>query len=282
MSVYKSFAVAGGGRVGLPIVNALAARNASVVLLLRPGSSTKTVPSGVQVAEVDFTDAEAVAAVLKQHKVDVVLATTGLTAAAAQKSVVDAAKLAAVKLFVPSEYGSPTDGYTEGRWFPKTEIAAYLKSLNIPTAKIYNGAFMEFIPFLVDYTPGGKIKVVGAGDTPVSFTSIPDITGFVAHILTTLPPSALENQIFRIEGERCTLNGLAEKLNTTIERVEEITGEAGEQKTWLQTIMNAGVASTGWDQVAKVERTTGNEAAGSANKLWEGHKWRSIKEALGL
>ncbi|KAF8146402.1 hypothetical protein K438DRAFT_1869623 [Mycena galopus ATCC 62051] len=282
MSAYKSFAVAGGGRLGLPIINALAARNASVVLLSRPGYSTKTVPSGVQVAEVDFTDTEAVAAVLKQHKVDVVLATLGPTAAAAQKPLVDAAKLAVVKLFVPSEYGTPTDGYTEGRWVAKAEIAAYLKSLNIPSARIYNGVFMEFIPWLVDYTPGGKIKVVGAGDTPVSFTSVLDIAGFVAHILTTLPPSALENQVFRLEGERCTLSSLAAQFNTTVERVEKITGEGGEQKTGLQVMMNSGAGTTGWDEVAKVEHTTGSEATGSANKLWEGHEWRSIKEVHGL
>ncbi|KAJ7889830.1 hypothetical protein B0H14DRAFT_3429317 [Mycena olivaceomarginata] len=56
---------------------------------------------------------------------------------------------------------------------------------------------------------GGKIKVVGKGETQVSFTSITDIAGFVAHILTTAPPSELEDRILRLEGARSTLNGLA-------------------------------------------------------------------------
>jgi hypothetical protein len=153
MSVYKSFAVVGGGTVGLPIVNALAAKDVAVVLLSRPGSSKKTVPSNVQIVEVDFADAAAVAEKLKQHKVDVVLATTTTTAAGAQNTLVDAAKLAAVKLFVPSEYGMPTEGHSEGPLGAKAQIAgqniaysspvqthflaAYLKSVGIPSTRIY-------------------------------------------------------------------------------------------------------------------------------------------------
>jgi hypothetical protein len=47
--------------------------------------------------------------VFKEHKVDVVLSTVTTAATAAQKSLVDAAKLAAVKLFLPSEYGFVTE-----------------------------------------------------------------------------------------------------------------------------------------------------------------------------
>ncbi|KAJ7678477.1 hypothetical protein B0H17DRAFT_1206718 [Mycena rosella] len=79
MSTYKSFAVVGGGLIGLPIVNALVAQNISVVLLSRPEGSTKT-----------------------EHKVDVVLSTVTTMAAAAQTSLVEAARLTGVKLFAPS------------------------------------------------------------------------------------------------------------------------------------------------------------------------------------
>jgi hypothetical protein len=47
--------------------------------------------------------------VFKEHKVDVVLSTVTMAATAAQKSLVDAAKLAAIKLFLPSEYGLVTE-----------------------------------------------------------------------------------------------------------------------------------------------------------------------------
>ncbi|KAF8207136.1 serine carboxypeptidase S28-domain-containing protein [Mycena galopus ATCC 62051] len=263
MSAYKSFAVAGGGTVGIPVVNALAAKNVPVVLLSRPGSSAKAVPSGVQVIQVDFSNAEAVAAVLKEHRVDVVLSTLTTAAVVAQRSLVDAAKLAAVKLFVPSEYGIPTDGHTEGPLAAKNEIAAYLKSLNIPSTRIYTGPFIE-------------------GETPASFTAIPDIAGFVAHVLTTLPASELEDRILRLEGERSTLNGLATLFNTSVEHVEGFTGDpTSEFKTGLHLALNSGAESTGWDGVKKAEGT-GSNAAGSGNALWPGHQWKSIKEVHNL
>jgi hypothetical protein len=61
------------------------------------------------VVQVDYNDVAATAAVFKKHKVDVVIATLGKAAVLVQKPLVDAAKLAAVKLFVPSEFATPTD-----------------------------------------------------------------------------------------------------------------------------------------------------------------------------
>ncbi|KAF7330292.1 NmrA domain-containing protein [Mycena venus] len=282
MTSYKSFAVIGAGTVGLPIVNALAAtKDVSVILLSRPGSSAKTVPSSVKVVQVEFNDAAAVAAVFKEHKVDVVLSTITTTASAAQKSLVDAAKLAAIKLFVPSEYGLPTEGHKDGPLGEKNQIAAYLKSSGIPSTRIFTGLFTEFIPWLVDYSNGGKIKVVGKGEAPVSFTSVPDIAGFVGYVLTNLPPSELEDRILRLEGERSSLNGLATQFKTSVEHVDSITGDAGEFKTGLQHEMDVGAGSTGWDVVKNAEGT-GSNAAGSANALWPGHQWKSIKEVHNL
>ncbi|KAJ7352397.1 hypothetical protein DFH08DRAFT_858788 [Mycena albidolilacea] len=281
MSVYKSFAVVGGGAIGLPIVNALAAKNVAVILLSRPGSAQKTVPSGVQIVQVDLTDAAAVAAVFKEHRVDVVLSTVTTTATAAQKSLVDAAKLAAIKLFLPSEYGFVTEGHAEGLLAAKDHIAAHLKSAGIPSTRIYTGLFIEYIPWLVDYSSGSKIKVIGKGEAPLSVTSVADIAGFVAHVLTTVPPSELENRSLRLEGERTSLNDLAVQLKTSVERVDSIGGEGGEFKTALQLNIGSGGGSTGWNVVNKVEGT-GSNAAGSGNALWPGHQWQSIKEVLKL
>ncbi|KAJ7144906.1 hypothetical protein C8R43DRAFT_890976 [Mycena crocata] len=286
MSAYKSFAVIGGGTIGLPIVGALAAQNVSVVLLSRPKSASKPVPAGVAVAEVDFNDAAGVAAVLQKHQVDVVLVTTATTAAGAQKPLVDAAKVANVKLFVPSEFGAPTDGPTEGNnkiegpLGAKNKIAEYLKGVGIPSARFFTGLFIEYVPWLVEFSDG-KIKLVGKGEAPVSFTSIADIAGFVAHVLTTLPPAELEDRIFRLQGDRANLASLGPLFNATIEHVAAIKGEEGEFKTAMQIGMDTGAGSTGWDGVRKVEGT-GASAAGSANALWPGHHWKSIKEVHGL
>ncbi|KAJ6467447.1 hypothetical protein C8R45DRAFT_1171931 [Mycena sanguinolenta] len=281
MSGYKSFAVVGAGKIGLPIVRALAAQNVSVVALSRPESATKEFPPGVQIAKVDLHDVAAISAVLKAHKVDVVLSTVPTSAAATQKPLVDAAKLAKVKLFAPSEYGMPSDGYSEGVQGEKNKLVEYLKTVGIPSTRFYTGMFLDTILPLVGYSENKKITIVGKGEAPVSLTSIPDIAGFVTYVLTTLPPSELENSIFRLEGDRLSLNDLATQLKATVEHVDSIDGAAGPFRTYLLEILDRGAGSTGWDEAKKTEGL-GINAAGSSNALWPGHHWRTAKEVLNI
>ncbi|KAJ6570253.1 hypothetical protein DFH09DRAFT_1261262 [Mycena vulgaris] len=269
MPTYNSFAVVGSGTIGLPILNALAAKHVSVLLLSRPESSAKTIPAGVQVAKVDLTDAPAIAAVLKQHKVEVVLSTIGTMGAAAQKPLVEGAKLAGVQLFAPAEYGNTTEGYTEGVLGDKNRIAEDLKAAGIPSARFYTGLFIEIVPWLLGYAEHGQVRIVGKGEAPVSFTSISDIAGFVAHVLTALPRSELEDRVFRLEGERASMNDVGALFKTAVEHVESIAGEGGESRTFLLALADSGGFSTG-------------KAAGSANALWPGHEWQTIKEVLKL
>ncbi|KAJ7660916.1 hypothetical protein DFH06DRAFT_1089329 [Mycena polygramma] len=290
MSAYRSFAVVGGGTIGLPIVGALATHNVSVILLSRPGSSTKSVPPTVQVVHVDYSDAAAVSAVFNQHKIDVVVSTVNIKALSAQKALADAAKIAGVKLFLPSEFGAASDAQPEGfhdttlGTGDKHKAAEYLKFLNIPSTRIFPGLFIEYIPWVLGYADDGKVRIVGKGEAPASFTSIDDIAGFVAYILMALPPSHLENQIFRLEGDRASLNELGTRFNTTVEHVDRITGEnveEAEAKTILSGLLSSGAANPGWDAANGVERS-GSEAAGSGNAVWPGHHWKTIKEVLHI
>ncbi|KAJ6549266.1 hypothetical protein DFH09DRAFT_1039456 [Mycena vulgaris] len=280
MSSYKSVAVVGAGRLGARILSALAAtEKISVILLSRPGSS-KTVPPGVLVVPVDYTDVNAVSSVFKEHKVDVVLSTLGHEGAGMQKSLADAAKLAAVKLFVPSEFGAPTHGHTVEAYKAKNDIAAHLRSLGIPSTRIYTGCFTEFLPFIASYADG-KITIIGKGDAPISYTSLADIAGFVAYVLTTVPSAQLENRILRLEGDRASWNDVAKLFKASVERVESFTGKDAEMRTDLLTLFETGAGSTGWDEPNKRDGS-GSEAAGSANGLWPGHHWQTIKEVHSL
>ncbi|KAJ6549845.1 hypothetical protein B0H19DRAFT_1211410 [Mycena capillaripes] len=282
MSSYKSFAVIGAGTLGSRIVAAFAAQNIPVVVLARPGSkSTEMLPAGVKLAIVDTSDAAAVAAIFKKHTIDVVLSTVTGHGLGAQKSFIEAAKAANIKLFVPSEYGVPTEGLNEGVWAEKNKIAEHLKSAGIPSLRIYNGAFTEYIPWIFLNADTKKIHIVGKGEAPLSATSLPDVAGFVVHVLTTLPSAELENKIFRIEGDRTKANDLGALFKTTVEYVTEILGEMGDIKTLVATELDSGLGSTGWNAVTKSEGT-GDAAAGSANKLWPGHHWKTIKEVHGL
>ncbi|KAF8200442.1 hypothetical protein K438DRAFT_1582483 [Mycena galopus ATCC 62051] len=282
MSSYKSFAVIGAGALGSRIVAAFAAQNLPVVVLARPGSkSTDKLPAGAKLATVDTSDAAAVAAVFKEHTVDVVLSTVTGHAIGAQKAFIEAAKAANIKLFVPAEYGVPTEGLNEGIWAEKNQIAEQLKSAGIPSLRIHNGLFTEYIPWLFLNAETKKIHIVGKGEAPLSTTALPDVAGFVVHVLTTLPSAELENKIFRIEGERTKANDLGGLFKTTVEYVTEIPGEMGDMKTIVATELDSGLGSTGWSVVTKSEGT-GDAAASSANKLWPGHHWKTIKEVHGL
>jgi hypothetical protein len=66
-----------------------------------------------------------------------VLSTVTGYAIGAQKSLVEAAKAANIKLFVPSEYGVPTEGLDTGIWAEKNQVAEQLKSAGIPSLRIY-------------------------------------------------------------------------------------------------------------------------------------------------
>ena len=112
---------------------------------------------------------------------------------------------------------------------------------------------------------------------PITLT----VTGFVAYILTTLPPSKLKNRIFRLQGDRASLNDLGAQFKTSVEHLDRIPGDAGALKTELLSLLGSGAGSTGWDEANKVEKT-GNDAAGSANGLWSDHRWRSIREVHNL
>ncbi|KAJ7115037.1 hypothetical protein C8R44DRAFT_740358 [Mycena epipterygia] len=282
MSSYKSFAVIGAGALGSRIVAAFAAQNLPVVVLARPGSkTTDKLPAGAKLATVDTSDAAAVAAVFREHAVDVVLSTVTGHALGAQKSFVEAAKAANIKLFVPSEYGVPTEGLNEGIWAEKNQIAEQLKSAGIPSLRIHNGLFIEYIPWVFMNAETKKINIVGKGEAPISVTALPDVAGFVVHVLTTLPSAELENKIFRIEGERTKANDLGALFKTAVEYVTEIPGEMGDIKTKVAIEFESGLGSTGWSVVTKSEGT-GDAAANSANKLWPGHHWKTIKEVHGL
>ncbi|KAJ7740098.1 hypothetical protein B0H16DRAFT_1378637 [Mycena metata] len=287
MSAYKSFAVVGAGLIGLPIVGALAAQNVSVIVLSRPGSAAKPVPPGVQIIQVDYEDTAAVSAVFNRHRVDVVLCTVNNAVVGIQRPLADAAKRAGVQLFVPSEYATPTDGQPEGSDNPaggtgaKNKIAKYLRTVNLPSVRVFTGPFIESIPYLVGYPEQGKVTIVGKGEVPVSVTAVADISGFVAYVLTHLPPFELQNRIFRLEGERIRMNDLGPLFNTSVEHVDRIPGEVGERRTALLKLLDSGAGSTGWDEAHKRERS-GDDAAGSGNALWPGHRWKGIKEVLNL
>ncbi|KAI6005027.1 hypothetical protein F5J12DRAFT_121415 [Pisolithus orientalis] len=277
----KSFAVAGvGNTVGLPIVKSLLARNARVIVLTRP-SSKKTFPEGAKAVPVDYFNHDALTAALRENAVDVVISTLSGDGFNAQYKLADAAKAAGVKLFVPSEFGMPTSGATEGVLGEKNKLAAYAQSIGLPITRIYDGLYQEFLPFMVGVPEAGKFLIKGSGNEPLSLTAIPDVGEYLAYVLTTLPIEQLSNAELRIQGERSTLRELSKLYDAPVEFVESIPKDIprADGREWLQAYTAKGAMSTGYDITVGKDDP---ELAGSANKLFPGFHFKTVKETLAL
>jgi saccharopine dehydrogenase-like NADP-dependent oxidoreductase len=114
MSKLTSVAFIGSGYIGSFILSALAAQASppSTLIVLSRNPESKKLPPGVKAIKVDdYGDVDSVTKILVKYKIDAVVSTVSPAPAAiqAQKQMADAAKKAGVKLFVPSEFGSPTD-----------------------------------------------------------------------------------------------------------------------------------------------------------------------------
>lgn len=283
MSLYTSFAVAGAGpTIGGRIVKALLERGASVVALARPSSTSISSPllEGAKIVTADYADVKAVASILREHKVEVLISALAYGALPSQSTIADAAKEAGVKLFVPSEFGLPTEGGKGGHLVIKSQFADYLKSLSIPSLRFYTGMFIEFIPQFTGVDTG-KFLVLGKGEASFSTTALDDVAGFTAHVLTSLPPAQLHDATFRIEGERTSFNkvgALYASKNIPVEHVTSLP-EGYVKQTLLQGLFEKGLGSSGWDNYADKDFP---ENANSGNAAWPGHQWKSVKEVLEL
>ncbi|KAG1874152.1 NAD(P)-binding protein [Suillus tomentosus] len=284
MSPYTSFAVAGAGpTIGGRIVKALVEQGASVVALLRPSSASISSPllQGAKIATADYADVKAVASILRENKTQVVISALAYGALSSQSTLADAAKEAGVKLFVPSEFGMPTEGGKAAHTVTKSQFADYLKSSGIPSLRIYTGMFMEFIPQFTGVDLG-KFLVLGKGDASFSTTALDDVAGFTAHVLTTLPPAKLHDASFRVEGERTSFNKVGAlytaSKNITVEHVTSLP-EGYVKQTLLQGLFEQGRGSSGWDNYADKDVP---ENANSGNAAWPGHQWKTVKEVLEL
>ncbi|KAG9314731.1 hypothetical protein JVU11DRAFT_5540 [Chiua virens] len=88
---------------------------------------------------------------------------------------------------------------------------------------------------------------------------------------------------FRLQGERTSLaaiGALYEARDPPVPTVHVTELPAGfDKQTFLQKKFEQGRLSVGWDNYADKDVP---ENAGTGNKAWEGHKWKSVKEVLGL
>ncbi|KAJ4480965.1 hypothetical protein J3R30DRAFT_3462749 [Lentinula aciculospora] len=303
----KNIAIVGVGGIGTFILRALVAtKSANVIVLTRSTTvhphhhhlhhdappPRKTLPSdlsSVPLIEADYTNVAALSAIFKDHKIEIVISTVPTEGLHAQYTLADAAKASGtVQLFVPSEWGLPSEGakhHGEDNVFAiKDAFVGHLKTLGLPFTRFFTGFFIFYLPWLAGVETNHVVNSLGKGETAFSVTSQEDVGGFTAHVLTTLPSSSplLKNQCLRIQGERVTMHDLARIYNKPLELVPEgdevpaKTPEEAGYKTFLQIEADGGMASSGWDRLTRTDRGD----ADSANHLWEGHVWKTVKDCL--
>ncbi|EJD07548.1 NAD-binding protein [Fomitiporia mediterranea MF3/22] len=220
MSGYKTFAVAGAGNLGKFVVEELLSKKnsgviSSVILLTRNADErNELVAKGAKPVVIDYNSLPSIQSALSG--VDVVIST--LPPVANQDDLAVGAKAAGVKLFVPSEFGNVTDGFTEGVWGKKDALKKKLREeIKLPYAAFYNGPFTDYIfqkggvaeKSGFDFV-NGKITIPGSGTTEISWTTLRDVARFVAHVLTALPKNKIEGRHFRIEGDRANYNQIVD------------------------------------------------------------------------
>ncbi|KAG0696306.1 hypothetical protein DFH29DRAFT_813170 [Suillus ampliporus] len=286
---FKSFAIVGAGpHIGIPIVKAFLAIGVPILIIARPTSTNASaLPAddpNLKVVRADYTSGPEISAILCENKIEVLISTVTFSfgGLAVQTVFADAAKEAGVKLFVPSEFGTAPPAI--GMAHEKHDFAIHVKSIGLPTLRVYNGVLDEFVPWLTALTETGKFHILNKGEMPGSFTATPDVAGYVAHILTTQPPSRLLDVEVRIEGQRTTMSEISAlyKGSVPVVHCDTLPTEGvadAEVRTLFQQRIDVGQASCGWDPETGLDDAG---LAGNDNSLWEGHRWLTVGDVLGL
>lgn len=100
--------------------------------------------SGAKIAVVDYASAESLKNAVTGA--DVVISTVTAAALQVQHLLAEQAKAAGVKLFVPSEFGDPTDiENAEGIFLLKQSVHHKCKELALPYALFFTGPGSDYV-----------------------------------------------------------------------------------------------------------------------------------------
>lgn len=220
----KIIVVAGGtGNLGERIIKALLAKGAEVRVIVRSGSNPEKIArleeQGAKIYTINMSNAEEIAnACIGASCVVSALAGLRNVIIDTQKVLLDAAIVAGVPRFIPSDFSLDFTPFTAGEnrnldW--RREFHAYLDQASISATSIFNGAFTDMLtgqmPLILF-----KKKIVlywGNADHRMSFTTINDTALYTAN-------AALDDttpRFLRIAGDQISPREIKEV-------VSEITG----------------------------------------------------------
>ncbi|KAI0119570.1 NAD(P)-binding protein [Daldinia grandis] len=214
-------AVAGAtGNVGPAVVKQLLADGFEVTVLARKGA-TKTFPSSVTVAEIDYASPESLEKALSGQ--DAVVSTVGFEGLPYQIPLVQAAVKAGVKRFIPSEYGGDAENEKALGLPPFQAKKAVTEALkkeaaagSITYTLVSTGPFLDMglqYKFLID-VKGKNITLWNGGDKTFSITTVPNTAKAVSEVLKH--PEETKNRNVFVHNVQISLKGLLEQAKKVV------------------------------------------------------------------
>ncbi|KAI1279630.1 hypothetical protein F5Y07DRAFT_357280 [Xylaria sp. FL0933] len=223
MSAIKNVALTGAtGNLGPAILEQLLKAGFNVTVLTRK-SSTHELPAPVKVKPVDYDSIESLTAALQGQ--DAIISTLGFAGLTKQFNLIEAAKKANVKRFIPSEFGSDTTNPKTAGLAVFTDKVAVQKKLveeaangTISYTNIYNGPFFDWgsKAGLIINASEKSVTLYDGGERPFSTTTLPSIGKAVAGVLRK--PEETKNRGVYVQDAAPTLKQLkaiAEKVTGT-------------------------------------------------------------------
>lgn len=220
--INKVLVIGPSGSVGAAAVKALLQEKFEVTGLTREASDA-TLPAGVRHVRTDFSEASLQEAFKGQ---DAVISTVSRGGVGLQKTFVDAAIAAGVKVFFPSEYGVdtsiPTSAEVVPSLKPKLETIDYLRSREdqIAWTALIVGAIFDWglnLPGLGGFNvPARTATVYDGGDIAYEATNIDQVGKAIAAALKK--PDLVRNQYVYV-------NSFTTTQNEVVKALEKATGD---------------------------------------------------------
>ncbi|KAK0756016.1 hypothetical protein N5P37_011389 [Trichoderma harzianum] len=208
--------VGAGGNLGTHVLRSLLEAQFNVSVMSRASSKT-TFPENVRVYKTDYSESSLISAL---EGYDAVVSTISGSGLKEQQKIIDAAILAGVKRFIPSEYGidvcHPKAMEIVPFFSQKQQINAYLRSKEsqgITWTSVATGPFLDW--GLQAGLFGFDLKnrsatFVDEGTQPFSTTILPTVGKAIASVLTHA--SETENKRIFVHSFRTTQKQLLEIL----------------------------------------------------------------------
>lgn len=223
MSAYRTFAIAGtAGVLGASLRKAFASSSPRILTRGDPPAAV----GNETFHTVDYSQLSTLVDAL--DGIDVLVSCLSASARDAEQNLARAAKIANVKLFVPSGFGADLrelqnragGSSPHPAWAGKIELQDFLENdpevKGLPYLQVVSVLFASHVFKL----PMGfnleenKVTIVGSGDEKIALTTQEDTAAFLYKALTTLPPSELEYKTLRLSCSRRSWNDLISLIET--------------------------------------------------------------------